>query len=554
MLGPTKVRDLDRLVLVSLEHTVPPDHFYRHLESTLDLAIVRDWVADLYAVNGRPSVDPIVFFKLQLIMFFEGIRSERKLVEIASLNLAHRWYLGYNLDEPLPNHSSLTRIRQRLGLAVFRRFFEHVLDLCEEAHLIWGREVLVDATKVPGNAAVDSLVPRLKVVVDDYLVELFGEEDLDEVTPPSDDEPEPPLLHPEVADDSGLLVASAQRLDVIETCRLSPDRPLSPGYERLSHRKISRTDPDAASMAMRDGRTVLGYQTHYLVDGGRSRIILHCLVMPGDVMENQPFLDQFFRTRFARKLHPRRVIGDTAYGTTENIRAIEDQGIQMLTPLPEWEKSSPYFLTSDFTYDHERDVYVCPKGTLLVAGWVDLKAERVQYHAPAAACRECPVRAQCTSLKRGRLIYRSFHAEYLERVKAYHGTPAFEKAMRKRRVWVEPLFAEAKQWHGLSKFRLRRLPNVNIEGVVIATGQNLKRWLVAQGWGRRLFPSALWGARAENRLASATHIPEQTVASASLPRHGSRQRFADPDLFQQAGSYLRRWQRDVWGHRFVWDG
>lgn len=151
MLGPTKVRDLDRLVLVSLEHTVPPDHFYRHLESTLDLAIVRDWVADLYAVNGRPSVDPIVFFKLQLIMFFEGIRSERKLVEIASLNLAHRWYLGYSLDEPLPNHSSLTRIRQRLGLAVFRRFFEHVLDLCEEAHLIWGREVLVDATKVPGN-------------------------------------------------------------------------------------------------------------------------------------------------------------------------------------------------------------------------------------------------------------------------------------------------------------------------------------------------------------------------------------------------------------------
>lgn len=426
-------------------------------------------------------------------MFFEGVRSERHLIATASLNLAHRWYLGYNLDEPLPDHSTLTRIRQRLGLSVFRRFFDHVLDLCDEAHLIWGREMLVDATKVPGNAAADSLVPRLKEVIDGHLIELFGQDEMDDVASSADDEPGPPLLHADVANDSELLAAAAKRWDVLETCRLSPDRPLSPNYERLSHRKISLTDPDATSMAMRDGRTVLGYQTHYLVDGGRARIILHCLVMPGDVMENQPFLAQFFRTRFARKLHPKRVIGDTAYGTTENIRGIEDERIQMFTPLPDWEKSSPYFPTSAFTYDRDRGVYICPEGTELVPGWVDLKAERIQYHAPAAACRDCPVHAQCTSLKRGRLIYRSFHAEYLERVKAYHGTPAFEKAMRKRRVWVEPLFAEAKQWHGLSKFRLRRLSNVNIEGVVVAAGQNLKRWLAAKGWGRRPFPGAVLG-------------------------------------------------------------
>ena len=93
----------------------------------------------------------MVFFKLQLVMFFEGIRSERKLIETASLNLAHRWYLGYALDEALPDHSSLTRIRQRLGLAVFQRFFEQVVDLCQEAGLVWGRELFFDATKVAGQ-------------------------------------------------------------------------------------------------------------------------------------------------------------------------------------------------------------------------------------------------------------------------------------------------------------------------------------------------------------------------------------------------------------------
>jgi transposase len=100
MLGPPKSRALDRPVTVSLEDLVPAHHFYRRLERTLDLSFVRVWVTEHYAACGRPSIDPIVFSKLQLILFFEGLRSERQLIEIASLNLAHRWYLGYNLDEP----------------------------------------------------------------------------------------------------------------------------------------------------------------------------------------------------------------------------------------------------------------------------------------------------------------------------------------------------------------------------------------------------------------------------------------------------------------------
>src|ERR671928_365100 len=160
MLGPAKRRALDQPVLVSLERLVPADHFYRQLDAALDLSFVREWVADRYGERGRPSIDPVVFFKLQLILFFEGLRSERRLMETASLHLAHRWYLGYHLDEPLPDHSSLTRIRQRLGLEVFQRFFERIVELCQQAGLVWGEELFVDATKVRANADVDSLVPR----------------------------------------------------------------------------------------------------------------------------------------------------------------------------------------------------------------------------------------------------------------------------------------------------------------------------------------------------------------------------------------------------------
>jgi transposase len=177
MLGPPEARNLDRPVLICLESSVPRDHFYRHLERALDLAFVRDLVADCYAAAGRSSIDPVVFFRLHLILFFEGLRSERRLIAIAGLNLAHRCGcppggIGYNLDEPLPDHSSLSKIRTRLGLPVFRRFFEAIVEQFVAAGLVWGKELLFDATKVRANASIDSLKRALHLVVDDHLTAL----------------------------------------------------------------------------------------------------------------------------------------------------------------------------------------------------------------------------------------------------------------------------------------------------------------------------------------------------------------------------------------------
>jgi transposase len=468
MLGPAKTRDLHRPVLVSLDAIVPRDHPYRRLHRLLDLSFVRILAADCYASGGRPSIDPEVFFRLQLLMFFERIRSERQLMQQVGYNLAMRWYAGYNLDEPLPDHSTLSRIRARLGLSVFRRFFETIVEQCIKAGLVWGEELIFDATKVRANASMESIKPVLHLVVDDHLAAL---------TEAEDDAPD-----------------GQPRWQLLEECRLDPKRPPTAKGGRKSDFCRSPTDPDAALMKPKGERACLGYQDHYVVDGGKARIILHALVTPGDVMENTPMLDQLRRVRFRWRVKPERVVADTTYGTIENIRALEaEEHIRAYLPLPDWEHKTAYYGPGQFTYDAERDVYVCPAGALLYPYHQELKAEKIEYRARAATCNACPRKAACTPSERGRQVHRSFHAACLDRVREYHGTEAYRKAMRKRKVWVEPLFGEAKQWHGLRQFRLRGLMKVNMEGLFIAAGQNVKRLLGARGWGRRPWPGGVAG-------------------------------------------------------------
>jgi transposase len=499
MLGPPKLRVADQPVTVTLESLIPADQFYRHLDAKLDLTFVREWVQDCYAERGRPSIDPVVFFKLQLIMFFEGIRSERRLIETASLHLAHRWYLGYGLDEPLPEHSSMTRIRKRLGVTVFERFFEHIVALCQEVGLVWGRELFFDATKVRANADVDSLVPRFYWRAQQHLDELFADAAPDEK--PASEERPPSVTGPAVTADpptalptplaaparEALAAENAARWSLLEYRCLDPDRPPSGPYRRLTDLRVSTTDPDATPMKV-GGQAALGYQDHYVVDGGKRRIILAALVTPADVMENVPMLDLLRRVRFRWKLRPKRAVGDTAYGTGENLQGLAADGLRAYVPLPDWGKSSPYFSQRDFTYDPEQDIYLCPQGAVLRFRGNNYGTEVRIYQAPTATCQTCSIRSQCTDSREGRKLNRPFDEAYRERVREDHGTEAYAKAMRKRSVWVEPLFGEAKQWHGLRQFRLRGLENVNMEGLLVAAGQNLKRWLVATGWGRRHGP------------------------------------------------------------------
>jgi len=490
MMG-TKIRAFTSLPReISLEELVPEDHFYRRLERTLDLSFVRELVGALYAGSGRPSVDPVVFFKLQLVMFFEDLRSERQLMRVVADRLSVRWYLGYDFHESLPDHSSLTRIRERFGLTVFRRFFERIVEMCAEAGLVRGEELFFDATKVEANASLDSM--RSRSVVESRLAEhLAGMFDEDAAPPP------PPPAQGEDLSGVAAIVGpegherqTLARQNALGHCWIAENgrqerRVVRWGYKRMADLRVSTTDPDASPMHQKKSASRLGYLTHYVADGGKARVILDVLVTGAEVTENLPMLEMLFRSRFRWRLHPRSVTGDATYGTRENIAAIEKAGIRAYTALPEQGKRTSLLTIDAFVYDAEKDLYTCPAGETLRRRGHDYRGGYVRYAAKASACNECPLKSKCTKGPKGRWVSRSLEEEYLDRVRAYRDTEAYRKALRKRAVWIEPLFGEAKEWHGLRRFRLRRLEKVNAEALMIASGQNVKRLVAFETRGPR---------------------------------------------------------------------
>jgi len=530
MMG-TKLRHFSPLANLSLEELVPNNNFYRRLDAMLDLSFVRDLVEDCYACLGRPSVDPMVFFRLQLVMFFEDIRSERQLMEVAADRLSVRWFLGYDLDEPLPDHSSLSRIRKRYGVEVFRRFFERIVEECFEAGLVWGEELFFDSTKVEANADVDSL--RSRSIAENHLKELFEETGSQEI-----EDFDTPHLSPDalatdtlpMAGDESLKESNARSEGWISR-KGRQERTFSSGpRKRTADRLLSTTDPDATPMRLGEGETKLGYQAHYVVDGGKARVVLNVLVTPSEVTENRPMLDLLWSSVFRWRIRSRRVTGDARYGTRRNVAALEKAGIRAYVAIPNFDfRDTGLFGPGHFRYDPEKDLYICPADQRLHRRARTSGNRGTQYRAKAEACNACELKARCTTSERGRMLYRAFEEDFYDRVRGYRGTFAYEKALRKRRVWVEPLFAEAKEWHGMRRFRLRRLEKVNMEALLIASGQNVKRLLA-------------FGGRRPKKLAQAAALRPPSASGHQIGcarEHRSSYSWPTKAFFQQAGWFLR---------------
>jgi hypothetical protein len=369
-------------------------------------------------------------------------------------------------------------------------------EKCSGEQLVGCLPYYFDGTKVAANAGKESVKPRF--AVEAHLSGLFDTEDVEPV-----DEVEQQIAQEELAGSDPLIQLpvslspaayeelsqhNAQRHDWIEEGGAQDRRVKGRNYQRIADLQVSTTDPDATIMHSKGG-VDLGYHTHYVVDGGKARIIVAALVTPSEVMDNQPMLDLLWRTRFRWKLWPRHVTGDKKYGTEENLVAIEDQGIRAYIPIPDMDHRTEFFSAQEFTYDAEHDLYMCPAGKELRFDRPHSTERSQRYRARARDCNHCPLKAQCTTSTQGRSLCRSVDEACLDLVRAYQPTEAYKKALRKRQVWVEPLFAEGKDWHGMRRFRLRRLWRVNCEALMRAAGQNLKRLLQKQGWGRRPCPA-----------------------------------------------------------------
>jgi len=452
---------------LSLSKLVPEGHLVRQLERVLDFGFVRRFCSPFYSHTGQPSVDPVVIFKMLVLGYFYGITSERRLAEECSLHLAFRWYLGYDLDEDTPNHSVLSKARRRYGPEVFKRFFQEVLDRCLQAGLIGGERLFADSTLVDANASMQSLVDRQATDVrvpeqPGRFVEALFQND------PVEDGPavygRPDSVTQEVC----------ERQRRWKEKKSKRGRKPS-GKRRVNQRQVSTTDPDAAVVARPGMKARLAYKSHFTVDGA-NRVITAVTVTGADVEDSS----QLARLLEQQPRRPSFVCADSHYGAARVYEDVRRRGITPVIPRrsSHTQKTKPGRIPlTDFPYDSEQDVYLCPQGKKLKRAAYDSRWDRYHYRPKRSDCLDCPVRLACATEKSVRTIVRSPYQDSIEWAQASLNRPKGREIMKQRQTTAEWVVAEAKNFHGLRRAQHRGLPKVSIQILLTAAVQNIKRLL-----------------------------------------------------------------------------
>ena len=421
--------------VIDLESFIAEDHFLRKVDRVLAMSFVRDLTAACYAVGmGRSSIDPEVFFRMLLVAYLYGIKSDRRLCEEVRYNLAYRWFCRLSLDDEVPDHSSLSRIRDRYGEEIFETVFRRIVELCKEKGLVAQEcRVMTDATLIAADASLNSLIHN----------------------DPKEAEKEAITQ----GRDRGLKDSSSARRVTNQT-------------------HTSRTDPDATLAQKKGTPRQLKYKVHQSIDAD-SRVILDTEVTTGAKHDNQPYLGQLQRIHERYKITIREATADRGYGSASIIRTLQELGTTTYIPLWSGRVGNSKYLKGELVYDKKRDRFRCPRGKYLTPNPA-ICGNCKRYVSSSVDCQHCPRRSTCPTEARKKLPYkryvrRSLDQDLFEEVQARMEEPGFRKKMSERMWKAEGLFAEAKQNHGLARARYRGRSKVQIQAYLIAMAQNLKR-------------------------------------------------------------------------------
>lgn len=422
----------------SIDQRMRRDHPLREIAARIDFQFIAREVEHFYGAVGHESVPPPVLLKMMFLLFYYDVPSERELMSTIPERLDWMWFLGYELDSVVPNHSVLSKARNRWGSDAFRRFFERIILQCVEEGLVDGRKVFCDSSLVDANASVKSIVrvPSLSAVSAELEKRL---EETASGSPP--DEP--------------------------------PRGPGSPSG------LVSTTDPDAAVVKTSTSKARARYKSHRAIDDAYG-VITATLITAGDVNEGHrlmPLLEQHETTTGSRA---EITIGDSAYGTKDNLLACSDRGITAhLAPLSETNNEASLrrrgkLTRRDFIYDASSDRYVCPQGERLTRLQDKPEKNAVQYVAPAKSCQACPIRSLCTeSTTRGRALLRHYREDDLNRLIEHTHSVAARSDLRRRHHFMERSFAQATRF-GFKRCRWRGQWRAEIQDLIIATIQNIQ--------------------------------------------------------------------------------
>jgi transposase len=431
---------------LSLERLVPDDHLLRLIANTVDFSFIRRLCRPFYSHTGRPSVDPIVLFKMLLIGYLYGITSERRLARELSLNLGYRWFLGYDFDQPTPDHSVLSKARSRFGPEVFESFFRRSIDLCREAGLLEEGPVYVDSTLIQASASVDSLARRDELVhpplsVTEYVRRLYEENE-----PLSEDEEPPP-----------------------------PSGPAS-GKQPANQEFQSTTDPEATLVNRPEFGKHLAYKAHVAVAGWHGQVITAAVATTGATADEHLLAEVLWQHRRLSRLGVPEVVADAKYGTGPNYFFLDQAGIPAFIPTTRFgNQHTGVWGREHFTWLAQEDAYLCPAGQHLRRYANLVTTQRVQYRAPKGACVACPFRSQCAPSGIERALHRAWALDLVEAAQDRLAVPMGKRRMAERKTRIEGTFGLAKELHGLRRTRFRGRARVQIQLWLTAAAMNIKR-------------------------------------------------------------------------------
>jgi len=437
MMGHRQVEQAALFYEFSLEKHIPPDHLLRSIDRFVELGELKRELAGFYSNIGRPSVDPELMIRMLLIGYCFGIRSERRLCDEVHLNLAYRWFCRLGLDGAVPDHSTFSKNRHgRFRESdLFRRVFEMVLRRCIQERLVAGEGFAVDASLIKADANRQKGIEGTKGLppeatsraIDEYLA---------------------------VLDDAGFGAAT-----------------------EVTPKFVSPSDPAARWTGAHGGQAFFAYSTNYLIDTENAIIVdveATTAIRQAEVLAAKRMLE---RTRERFDLCPKRLLGDSAYGSAEMLGWLVDQ--QRIEPhvtvFDRSARTDGTFSREEFAYDATRDIYICPGGKpLSTTGTLVNDGATMLYRASNRDCQSCALKSRCCPTTPARKVPRSIFegARDVARQIAVSWQGRVSRRLRKK---VEMLFAHLKRILRLDRLRLRGPNGARDEFTLAATAQNLRK-------------------------------------------------------------------------------
>jgi len=419
---------------VNLDKRVRADHPLRRVAAEIDFTFIRAEVAPSYGSNGHVSTDPAVLLKMMFLLFFDDVASERELMKIIPERLDYLWFLGYGLDDSIPDHSVLSKARARWGKEAFEKFFTRTVTQCVQAGLVDGRKLHMDSSLINANASNDSVLRSSPELIS-------------------------ALKAAYQAQESKLEDSSTQNV-----------------YQQVNDSLMSATDPDASITRKNSEPSRPRYHHHRAVDDAQG-VITAVETTPGSIAENKKLLSLIDQHQANTQAKVETVVADRKYGTAENYIACQEREIRThIAPFLTHRKNEAIGIIpeSEFKYQPEKDTYLCPAGKELIPRRLNVKRRTMEYYVPGRACLKCELREKCTRSKTGRTLQRHEHQKVLDKAKEQAQSSRGRRDRKRRQVLMEGSFADAANNHGFKRARWRRLWRQQIQDWLIAAIQNIR--------------------------------------------------------------------------------